>query len=77
MPVNDEIICTSTNVASQTCKKVVNKDIEKIPEATPAPPPVEKEVTKKTYASILDLFCFGFVEFETEQSMQAAIKQLK
>ncbi|KAF8668671.1 hypothetical protein HU200_051851 [Digitaria exilis] len=61
MPVNDEIISTSTNVASQvknvavvdTCKKVVNKDIEKIPEATPAPPSVEKEVTKKTYASIV------------------------
>ncbi|CAL5083942.1 unnamed protein product [Urochloa decumbens] len=62
MPVNDEVISPSTNAVSQvkndavveTCAKVVINDIKKAPEAASAPPPpAEKEVPKKTYASIV------------------------
>ncbi|OEL32082.1 hypothetical protein BAE44_0006905, partial [Dichanthelium oligosanthes] len=61
MPVHDEVISPSTNAVCQvkndavveTSVKVVNKDIEKIPEAASAPTPAEKEVPKKTYASIV------------------------
>ncbi|CAL5084880.1 unnamed protein product [Urochloa decumbens] len=61
MPVNDEVISPSTNVVSQvkndavveTCVKVVINDIKKAPEAASAPPSAEKEVPKKTYASIV------------------------
>ncbi|CAN6205998.1 unnamed protein product [Urochloa humidicola] len=61
MPVGDEVTSPSTDVVSQvkndavveTCVKVVSKDIEKAPVATSAPPSAEKEVPKKTYASIV------------------------
>ncbi|CAN6225987.1 unnamed protein product [Urochloa humidicola] len=64
MPVNDEVISPSTNVVSQvkndavveTCVKVVIDDsqkAQKAPEAPSAPPSSEKEVPKKTYASIV------------------------
>ncbi|XP_062189986.1 protein LONGIFOLIA 1-like [Phragmites australis] len=61
MPVNDEVISPSANGDSpdkndagvETCVKEVNEGVEKIPEAAPTTASVEKDVTKKTYASIV------------------------